>query len=34
MLKLLNKEKVNKKKHVQIFDLRSHATQELQEIGV
>ena len=34
MLKLLIKEKVNKKKHVQISDVRSHVTQELQEVGV
>ena len=32
--KKVNKEKVNKKMYVQIFEVRSHVTQELQEIGV
>ena len=32
MLQLSNKEKINKKKHVQKFDVRSNVTQELQEI--
>ena len=30
----MNKEKVNKQKHAQKFDVRSHVTQELQEIVV